>query len=149
MKRIVAILAITFIGQILHAQQKKPWKVDWLCGRLEYVQKIPDHKIANTFSEKRKALRDVSVGLHERHENGACCDGLNAVETIQTGRGGHFEFKTKKPGDFWMATNWSGKEYKLAVVYKPEKNSPTMCSQQGIALDGEGSADWWITITVD
>ena len=91
----------------------------------------------------------MPLGLYERRENQACCEGVNAVETTQTGRGGHFEFNTKKAGNFWMATKWRGKEYKLAIVYKPEKNSTTMCSQQGIALDDGGNADWWVTITVD
>ena len=149
MKGILSIFTVTLFASCLGAQEKKPWEIDRLCGKLEHVQKISDRKNANTFSEKRKALREVPLGLYERHENQACCEGVSAVETTQTGRGGQFEFKTKKPGNFWMATNWRGKKYKLAVVNKPEKNSATMCSQQGIALDDEGNADWWLTVTVD
>jgi hypothetical protein len=145
----VSIFAATLCASGLGAQEKKPWEIDRLCGKLEHVQKVPDRKHANTFSEKRKALREVSLSLYERREHQACCEGMNAVETTQTGRGGHFEFKTRKPGNFWMATNWSGKEYKLAVVYKLQNNSTTMCSQQGIGLDDEGDAEWWAIVTVD
>jgi hypothetical protein len=148
-KRIVSIFAVTLFASGLGAQEKKPWEVDRLCGKLEHVQKIPDRKNTNSLSEKRKTLREVRLGIYERHENQVCCEGVNAVETTQTGRGGRFEFKTKKRGDFWIATNWSGKQYKLAVVYKPGKSSATMCSQQGIGLDDEGDAEWWAIVTVD
>jgi hypothetical protein len=74
---------------------------------------------------------------------------LNPVETVTTGRSGHFEFKTKKLGSYWLATSWNGKEYKVAVEYKPTKNSQTLCSDQGIQLDDEGNANWWISIVVD
>jgi hypothetical protein len=70
------------------------------------------------------------------------------VETVKTRKDGSFEFKTK-PGRFWLATNWSGKEYEVAVVYQPERDSATKCSEQGIALDDAGNADWWLSVTVD
>jgi len=149
LKRTLAILAALLIGQSSHAQEKKPWDIDRLCGRLEHVQKVPDRKNANTFSENRKPLREVSVSLYGRRENEPCCAGLNALETIQTRKGGRFEFKTTRPGNYWLGMNWSGKEYRLGVVYKPQKNSTTMCSEQGIGLDDEGNADWWVTLTVD
>jgi hypothetical protein len=148
-KKALSIIVLMLFAQSLQAQEKKPWNLDRLCGRLEHVQRTPSRRHSNNFSERRKALRNVSLSLYERRENEPCCDGVNAAETIQTGRGGHFEFKTKKAGTFLLSTNWSGKEYRLSVVYKPQKNSATTCSDQGIALDGEGNADWWVTVTVD
>jgi hypothetical protein len=148
-KSTLAILAFALVGQILHAQEKKPWEVDRLCGKLEQIQKIPDRKNSNPFSEKRIGLRDVALGVYERQENQPCCNGLATIETVRTSKGGHFEFKTKKPGNYWLSTNWNSRQYELAVSFKSERNPTTMCSQQGIALDGEGNADWWITITVD
>jgi hypothetical protein len=147
-RRIVLITMLLALAS-LAAQEKKPWERDRLCGKLDYVRRIPDRKNPGSFSEKRKALRDIPLGLYARHANEACCGSLNAVETSRSGRGGSFAFETKKPGDYWLATNWNGKEYKLAVVYKPEKNSKTLCSEQGIALDDEGNADWWAIVTVD
>jgi hypothetical protein len=137
------------IAQLLHGQEKKPWDVDRLCGRLEHIQRTPQRHDSNSYSEKRKALRDVSLSLYERRENQACCDGLNAVETAKTGRSGHFEFKTKKPGGYWLSTNWNGKRSTVPVVYERPKNPVSMCAQQGIQLDEQGNAEWWITVTVD
>ncbi len=143
------ILALGMIASTSYAQEKKPWQIDRLCGKIEYVQKIPSRKNTNTFSEKRKALRDISLGLYDQHENESCCSGLAAIETVHTGRGGRFEFKNTKPGNYWLGANWNGKEYKVAVVFKPEKNSSTLCSEQGLGFDDEGNADWWVTITLD
>jgi hypothetical protein len=142
-------LAALLLVPAMKAQEKKPWKVDRLCGRVEYVQKIPDRKRANIFSEKRRALKNLPVTLFERPKNVLCCESSDAVETVKTGRGGHFEFKTRKTGDFWLTMNWNGKGYKLPLIYNQQKNSPTICSEQGLALDDNGSVDWWVTITVD
>jgi hypothetical protein len=137
------------IAHLLCAQDKKPWIVDRLCGQLDYVQRTAERHDPNSFSEKRKAVRDVSISLYERRENQPCCDGLNAVETAKTGRSGHFEFKTKTVGSYWLSTNWNGRSSTLPVVYETGKNPVTMCSEQGIQLDDQGNASWWITVTVD
>ena len=142
MKSFNLIVALVLFAPTLFAQEKKPWQIDRFCGKIEYVQKIPDRKNANAFAEKRKALRDISLALYDKHENEPCCSDLRALETVHTGRGGHFEFKNQKPGNYWLSTNWNGKEYKVAIGFQPDKKSTTMCSQQGIALDDEGNADW-------
>ena len=150
MKSFALILALILFVPGLPAQGKKPWTIDRLCGKLDHIQRIPDRKHANNFSERREALRDVSVTLYEPREGEPCCSTANAViEAAQSGRGGHFEFKTKKPGKFWLKANWNGKDYKLALVYEPSKNSTTLCSDQGIDLDDDGNAEWWATVTVD
>ena len=148
MKSFVLVIAPTLLLASLAAQERKPWQVDKLCGKLEYANKTPNRKDANTFSEKRKALREILLELYERRVNQVCCENMNAVETTTTGRGGHFEFRTKKAGNFWLATKWGGKDYRLPVVYKPEKNSAAVCSQQGIALDGDGNGERWEIVTV-
>jgi hypothetical protein len=145
----LSLVVLFLIAQFLYAQEKKPWNVDRLCGRLEHVQRTPGRHDPNTFSEKRKVLRDVSLSLYERRENEACCDGLNAVETTKTGRRGNFEFKTPKLGSYWLSTNWNGKISTVPIIYKPQKNPVTMCSEQGIQLDDQGNAEWWKTVTVD
>jgi hypothetical protein len=148
-KNTLPLVTLVVFAQIFYAQEKKPWSVDRLCGRLDHVQRTPERHDPNSFSEKRKALRDVSLSLYERRENQTCCDGLNAVETTNTGRGGHFEFKTNKLGSYWLGTNWNGKNSSVPVIYEPQKNPVTICSEQGIQLDDQGNAEWWITVTVD
>jgi len=145
----LSLVALILIAQFSYAQEKKLWNVDRLCGRLEHVQRSPGRHDPNNFSEKRKALRDVPMSLYERRENEACCDGLNAVETTKTGRGGHFALKTKKPGSYWLSTTWNGKNSTVPVIYKPQKSPVTTCSEQGVQLDDQGNAELWITITVD
>jgi hypothetical protein len=73
---------------------------------------------------------------------------LDPVDTTTSSRGGQFEFKAVKPGNYWFTANWKEKEYKVALVSEA-KNSATKCSEQGIQIDDEGTASWWITITVD
>jgi hypothetical protein len=89
------------------------------------------------------------LSVFERSENEACCNGLKAVETTVTGRGGNFEFKTKKLGSYWLTTIWDGKNSAVPVIYERQKDSVTLCSEQGIQLDDHGKAEWWITVTVD
>jgi hypothetical protein len=148
MRNVPSIVALILIAQFLFAQEK-PLNVDRLCGRVEHVERTPERHDPNAYSEKRKALRDVSLSLFERRESEACCDGLKAIEATNTGRGGHFEFKTKKPGSYWLSTIWDGKNSTVPVIYERQKNSATMCSEQGIQLDDHGKAEWWITVTVD
>jgi hypothetical protein len=147
--RHAVLCAMILVGNMLCAQDKKPWNIDRLCGRLEHVEKIPDRKHADIFSEKPKALRDVRLVMYERQENEACCEKLTPIDEIMTGKNGLFNFKDAKPGLYWLAANWDGKEYKSAVVYKPQKSPGTICSQQGLQFDYAGNADWWITVTVD
>jgi hypothetical protein len=146
---VVLFFALILITLCLCAQEKKPWNVARLCGRVEHVKRTPERHSPDSFAEKRKSLRDVFLNLYERHENVVCCEGVDALETVRAGRGGHFEFKIQKAGDYWLTSNWNGKASKIAVVYEPQKVLANNCSEQGIQLDDEGNAGWWITVTVD
>jgi hypothetical protein len=148
-RAVATVVAGILIAQDLYAQEQKPWNVDRLCGRIEHVQRAPVGKVPNASSEKRTSLRDVSVVLYDRVADTPGCTGGSVADTTKTSRGGHFEFKNKKPGTYCLSMNWSGKEYKVVVVYHPQKTSQTLCSEQGIGIDDEGNADWWMTITVD
>jgi hypothetical protein len=143
------LLAALMVVPALQAQEKKPWEIESLCGKLEHIERTPDRRHANSISEKRKALRDVDLALYDRREAEPCCNSVNAIETVRTRRGGHFDVENKKAGDFWLVSDWNGKHYKLPVIYKPGKASTTVCSEQRIHFDDEGNADWWVTITVD
>jgi hypothetical protein len=147
--RIPIIIALAGGCHLVAAQQQKGWHVDRLCGRVDQVQRIPDRKFANTFSERRREIRDLPITLFARTDGQPCCDALVALETTKTSRDGRFEFRTKNSGEFWITTNWNAKEYKVAVVNKQRKDSSAICSNQGIDLDDSGNAGWWVTITVD
>jgi hypothetical protein len=148
-KRRAGLFAVILVAQALRAQDKKPWSTGRLCGRLEHVERIPDRKHADNFSETRKALQGVPLIMYVRRENEACCGNLTPIDTAMTGKRGLFSFKEVKPAPYWLEANWNGKEYKVAVVQEPERNSSAICSEQGLKLDYAGNADWWITVTVD
>jgi hypothetical protein len=145
----IPLLAAILVGHALYAQEQKPWNVDRLCGRIEYVQKVPARNLSNTVSEKRKNLRGLPIELYEWRNGASCCGDLTHVGATTSGKGGHFEFKPEKPGHYWLTAKWNEKEYKVDVIFEPHKNSTTVCSEQGIQVDDAGNASWWLTITVD
>jgi hypothetical protein len=148
-KRRAILFGVILVAQLLCAQDKKPWRVARLCGCLEHVERIPDGKHVDNFSETREALQGVSLFMYERRENQTCCENLTPIDTAITGKKGLFNFKDVRPGTYWLKANWNGKEYKVAVVEESEKNSTAICSEQGVKIDNAGNADWWITVTVD
>jgi len=62
-----------------------------------------------------------------------------------SGRGGHFNFKPARDGDYWVSTTWKGKRYNVPVVVRP----PTIeehCSFEGIEIDDKGNAGWFTAV---
>jgi hypothetical protein len=94
------IAGVLVSGRQTMAQPKQEWDVERLCGRVEHVQRIPDKKFANTFSERHRGLSDLTMTLFERRDGQLCCDALVALEKTRTSRDGRFEFKTNEPGGF-------------------------------------------------
>ena len=149
MRCVFPILGVVLAAQTVLAQEKKPWSVDQICGRVDYVKRIPEKKHPNNFSENRKSLKGVPLELYEAGDSSPCCDGLKMVGSVVSGKRGEFEFKAEKPGHYWLAAKWNEKHYKVDVVYEPQKKSSTICSQQGIQIVDEEDASWFMTVTVD
>ena len=148
MKVTLPFLVLLLMLPMVQAQQGVR-EVDRLCGRLQYIRRIPDHQYANVLSEERKPLRGVNLVLCERRQNEPCCKGASAMETVRTRRGGRFDFRNKRAGDFWLVANWSGRDYRIPVTYKPVKELTTVCSEQGLDLDDEANAGWSVAITLE
>jgi hypothetical protein len=143
-----AVLAATILATLtaspIQAQEKKPWKVSQLCGRVDYVQRRPEGKSPDTFIEKRKPIPDLLVELYESTA------GDRPVDSTRTDKRGQFEFKNPQAGSYWLSMNWNScRKCGLAVVFAPAKSSGATCSRQGIAIDDGGSANWWTTVDVD
>lgn len=149
MKVAAPFLVVILIVLGLNAQEKKPWSVNRICGRVEYVQRIPVRKQPNTYSDKRKYLKGIPLELYESPEGAPCCVALKNVGSTISGRSGQFEFKAEKAGQYWLTAKWSGRDYEVAVEFEPEKKSSTICSQQGIQMEDGEDASWWVAITVD
>ena len=149
MRSVSLILSVIVAAQILHAQEKKPWIVDRICGRVEHLRRTPERKQPNIYSDKRKSLSGVSLELYEPNEDLPCCDGLRKVGATVSGKGGQFEFNPEKAGHYWLTAKWNAKDYNVAVEFEPQKKSSTVCSQQGIQIEDGGDASWWMTVTVD
>jgi len=71
------------------------------------------------------------------------------VGATTSGQSGQFDFKPEKTGHYWLNAKWNGKEYNVAVIFEPQSKSSTICSQQGIQIEADGDASWWVTVTVD
>jgi len=76
LKLAASILTVILIVQGLNAREKNPWSVDHICGRVQYLQRIPIRKQPNNYSDKRKDLRGIPLELYESPEAAPCCDGL-------------------------------------------------------------------------
>ena len=144
-----SFLTAILIAQGLNAQEKKPWTVDRICGRVEYLQRVPIRKQPNIYSDKRMDLRGIPLELYESPEGAPCCEALKNVGSTISGKVGQFEFEAEKAGHYWLTAKWNGKDYKVAVEFEPQKKSSTVCSQQGIQMEDGEDASWWVTVTVD
>jgi hypothetical protein len=141
---IAGTILATHIALSVQAQEKKPWKVSELCGRVDYVQRMPEGKSAATFIEKRRPIPNLIIELYES-------SGSNkSIDSARTDKRGGFEFKNPQAGSYWLSMNWNScRKCGLAVVFAPAKSSGATCSRQGIAIDDVGSANWWTTVDVD
>jgi hypothetical protein len=122
--------------------------VDQLCGRIEYVERIPSRKHPDNYSEKRTGLTGLTLDLYVSRDGASCCVDSKRVGTTTSGRGARFDFKPVKEGDYWVSTTWKGKQYNVPVSVGP----PTLaehCSFEGIAIDEKGNAFWFAAVTVD
>ncbi len=81
-------LAAILIVQGMNAQEKNPWIVDRICGRVEHVQRIPIKKQPNNYTEKRKDLKGIPLELYESPGGAPCCDALKKVGSTISGKGG-------------------------------------------------------------
>ena len=149
MRLLVSLIGIALMAQALWAQAKKPWHVDRLCGRAQYVKRIPEKKAPNTYSDERGDLRAIHLDLYESNEGTPCCDGLRISGTTISGKRGQFEFKPDHGGNYWLVAKWNEKSFAVPVIYEPQKKSSTVCSEQGIQIEDDGDASWWLTVTVD
>ena len=118
---VVVFAGILFVRepQLLRGEEKKPWGVGRICGRVEYVQRIPVRNTTNTFNEKRKALRGVALHLYNWQEGTPCCGDLAPVDSTISGKSGRFDFKQEAPGRYWLSTRltgiWSGGKHSLLI----------------------------------
>lgn len=129
-----------------HSQERKPWDVTQLCGRVEYVQRMPVRKSADTFVGKREAIPGLVVELYESAQDQSR---KKPIDSARTDKRGQFHLGVNKSGRYWLSMNWNQcRECGVAVVLNPGKGQ-TSCSGQGIGIDDTGAANWWTTITVD
>lgn len=119
-----------------------------MCGRLVSVQTIARGEGKNA-EEKWKSLRRVPLKLYARGNETACCEGLSVAAKTVTGREGDFDFRKLNPGTYWVVARWNDKVYQLPITFTPEPKDNTDCSLQGLSINGEGSFDRWMTVTVD
>jgi hypothetical protein len=138
MGRLLAIILMLSYG--LHSQDH-PVEINRLCGLLEHVNEVPLKNHPNSLKWIRTPLPNVALSLYEQREG-------DPIETTQTRKGGKFQFKTKQPGKYWIKAHWNSNDYELRVEYRESKFGVN-CSGQGIAIDDDGEARLWVSITLD
>ena len=142
------LIAVLVASATLFGRKKDSPGRDHLCGIVDHVQYIPVRGRTKTFNDKRTPLASLPLVFYQQQAGQSCCDGLKQVAATTTDKKGKFDLDVKA-GNYWLSTEWNDKAYKYAFDY-PFSNDPDVtCSLQGIDLKDDGSAAWWVTITVD
>jgi len=142
------IVAATLILQFSQNPGPTPQQVNHLCGRLDYGSRIRVGENAYSYSN-RKVLKGVRLELFKANGERPCCGDLERLDVVTSNKRGRFEFRGVAAGSYWVRSEGNGKEFKLPIVFAPEKNLASECSAQGILIDDEGNAKWWVSVSVD
>jgi hypothetical protein len=132
----LAVLPAGASGQAVDAEK---WNtVERMCGKAEWVEKIPSKHDPNSYEEKRKSIKKAEVRLYQREGDAPCCGTNPPVAQSVTNREGIFEFKNIMPGKYWLVIVTGVKQYSHAVTYTPDaKNKePIVCSDLLYDLSG-------------
>ncbi|SRR6266498_1807566 len=142
-----ALLVCMVLLTALNARKKEHKVFSRLCGVVDHVEYVPAHGSAK--EQKKTQLSEIPMVLYEGDENTGCCDNLKKIGDLSTGKHGDFDFKDVAPGNYWLSMRWNEKDYKIAFTHPVSHEADATCSSQGIDLQADGKADWWMTITVD
>jgi hypothetical protein len=140
-----ALVAVVIIGFLLPLSSAEiaPLTVDRVCGELGAGEgstpRIDDITL----------IPHARIRIYTRTDSANCCASLSPVAETVTGRSGGFRFKKIRPGDYWIVAEIDGAEYKLAVRYRPDKETGSDCSQHLYVLRaGELHVETYVTVTV-
>ncbi len=124
---------ILLIGSLLFSSvpqgvDTEKWNtVGRMCGKLEWVEKIPVNRKGTEFEEKSKPLKKVDIRLYRRESESSCCATGQPIARVMTNGRGEFDFKNLVPGSYWMVVEVDGKQYSHAIKYVPSK-AESSCS---------------------
>lgn len=145
-----AFLVLGLIGPLFQQATTEKWDImSGGCGVFEYVEHIPDAKLKNTFSDRRKTLPDVLLDLYPWEEGKDCCEGKTSTAQAVTDKKGRFKFDALTPGKYWIVARWNLKDYRKRVEFMSVKTADVRCAEQGFSIDNDGKFEEWVTITVD
>ena len=133
----LAVLPFGASGQVVDAEK---WNtVERMCGKAEWVEKIPSKHDPNSYEEKRKSVKKAEVRLYQREGDVPCCGTNPPIAQSVTNREGIFKFKNIVSGKYWLVIVTGVKQYSHAVTYTPDaKNKePIVCSDLLYDLSGD------------
>jgi hypothetical protein len=125
---LVAFLSLGFSLPANSADTTEPVSLDGICGKLIFIEQIPEKGTANSFRQQVKPFAHARIRLFPPTANADCCALVTPVAEVTTGRDGSFQFKKPEPGDYWVAATIGNKEYKVLVRFVPGKKRSTQCS---------------------
>jgi hypothetical protein len=118
---ILLIGSLLFFSVPQGADTEKWNTVGRMCGKLEWVEKIPVNRKGTEFEEKSKPLKKVDIRLYRRESESSCCGTEQPIARGVTNGRGEFGFKNLASGSYWMEVEVDGKQYSLAIKYVPSE----------------------------
>lgn len=121
------------------AQESDEWElVAKLCGKLEYVDHVPDKTNPIRYLEKRRPVADAKLVAYERVGNSICCRNAQVIAETKPDKSGSFEFKGLPYGNYWFAAVVDQKQYVIPVLVKRTQEKLAVCSQMSFAIEDTG-----------
>jgi len=113
--------------------------VDRLCGKLVHSEPLPIKGKYYRGSMQQSSLSNIELRLYVRGEEGICCQDLKPVAKVTSADGGEFEFKKIASGDYWLAAQYNGHNYKMPIRYQADKIPSDRCENLMYEISDSGS----------
>jgi hypothetical protein len=124
-------------------------ELDTVCGKVVHLYGDIEKPKDRFRQAKTKPLPHITLSLYPRNADEECCKAGQVIETLTTGRGGDFRFKTQAAGRYWLTALWQGRVYKTAIALSSVKSGVDFCPATTFQIDDSGKFTYAISVTVE
>jgi hypothetical protein len=151
MSAVLFALVVAFTGNGgLGSPEALEWfTFDNLCGKLVHYEQLPKKSKQGDNNTAEKPVRHGVLELYPFHEGGPCCSRTLPAARARTSHSGNFKFKKAPAGDYWLFVHLDGRDFKMAVHYRPVKYPDDPCDLQTFYAEESGSFRMFRSIVVD
>ena len=136
---IVVLAAASWTLAAPAPQESDEWElVAKLCGKLEYVDHVPDKNNPILYLEKRRPIADAKLLAYERSGNSPCCRNSQVIAETKPNKSGEFEFKGLPYGNYWFVAVVDQKQHTIPVLVRRTQEKLAVCSQMSFAVEDTG-----------